>query len=108
MNLVEKLNRSSNYLICLFLLLLFPSLVFSQTLVINEVMASNQKTILDDYGIASDWIELYNPASTTIDISGYYLSDDSLELRKWRFGSDSVKPGGYLFGDEETYTIEIK
>ncbi|MFH0992451.1 MAG: CotH kinase family protein [bacterium] len=80
----------------LFILVLIPSLVFTQTIVINEVMASNQKTIFDEDGDASDWIELYNSGSTSIIISGYYLSDDSLNLKKWRFGNTLIQPGGYL------------
>jgi len=80
----------------LFILLVLPTLCYSQGVFINEVMASNQTTILDEDSDASDWIELYNSGGTSIDISGYGLSDDSLDLLKWRFGSTTIEPGGYL------------
>ncbi|MBN1398734.1 MAG: CotH kinase family protein [Bacteroidetes bacterium] len=78
------------------LVLLMPALCFSQNIVINEVMASNQKTILDEDDDASDWIELYNNGVSSIDLTGYGLSDDSLDLLKWRFGNTTIEAGGYL------------
>ncbi|MCX6132901.1 MAG: CotH kinase family protein [Ignavibacteriales bacterium] len=78
------------------LVLFFPSIVLGQSIVINEVMASNQKTILDENGDASDWIELYNRGTSTVSLTGYFLTDDSLQLRKWVFGNSSIQPGGYL------------
>ena len=80
----------------IFLVVFFPSIVFGQRVVINEVLASNQKTILDENGDASDWIELYNSGTSAVNLSGYSLSDDSLQLTKWRFGSSTIQPGGYL------------
>jgi hypothetical protein len=80
----------------MFLALFLPTLVYTQGIVINEVMASNQKTIFDEDETASDWIELYNNGSTSIDISGYGLSDDPMDLLKWRFDSTIIQPGGYL------------
>jgi hypothetical protein len=78
------------------LVLFLPSTVFGQSIVINEVMASNQKTIFDEDGDASDWIELYNGGTATVNLAGYFLTDDSLQVRKWVFGNSSVQPGGYL------------
>ena len=66
------------------------------TLVINELMASNS-TILDPQGDADDWIELKNTGTTTIDLSGMYLSDDRAEPRKWQFpAGTTIAGGGYL------------
>jgi hypothetical protein len=44
-------------------------------LFINEIMASNA-SYLDDLGNASDWIEIYNPNNSDIDLAGYYLCDN--------------------------------
>ena len=55
----------------LFLLLMLPSVVLGQHLVINEVMASNSATIFDEDGDASDWIELYNPRGTPVSLAGF-------------------------------------
>ena len=46
-------------------------------LVINELMASNDAAIADDAGEYDDWIELYNNSNQSIDLSGYFLSDES-------------------------------
>lgn len=56
---------------------------FSQTVVINEVMASNSTTMADPAGEFDDWVELYNNTASAIDISGYFLSDTSSNLNKW-------------------------
>ncbi|MBR4627274.1 MAG: CotH kinase family protein [Ruminococcus sp.] len=43
--------------------------------VINEICSQNKACLADSYGVYSDWIELYNPGSTSVDLSGYGLSD---------------------------------
>jgi hypothetical protein len=45
-----------------------------ETVVINEVVASNT-TIKDAYGEKDDYIELYNSGKIDVDISGWYISD---------------------------------
>lgn len=54
-------------------------------LVINEFLASNDNTAADQDGEFDDWIELYNNGEETIDITGYFLSDDVGDLMKWEF-----------------------
>ena len=59
----------------------------SETLpvVINEIMASNTKTIHDTTGAYEDWVELYNTSNEEIDISGFYLTDEPIgNPSKWR------------------------
>lgn len=66
-------------------------------LVINEFMASNDSTQADPDGEYDDWIELYNNGSSNIDLSGFYLSDDSTELLKWAFpAGTTIDANGYL------------
>jgi len=77
-------------------LLFTPKLVFSQRMVINEIMSSNTTTINDEDGDTSDWIELYNCGVSQVNLVGYYLSDDSLEIKKWQFGNVVIDPGEYL------------
>jgi len=62
-------------------------------LVINEFMASNDATVSDQDGEFDDWIEFYNNSSTTIDLEGYYLSDDVNDLQKWAFLPGAVIDG---------------
>ena len=52
-------------------------LMLAVTPVINEFMASNHNTIDDVDGDSSDWIEIYNPDVTNLNLDGYFLSDDA-------------------------------
>lgn len=73
--------------------------VTSVEIYINEIMADNDSTIEDpdEAGAFEDWVELYNPGSTSIDLSGFYLRDDSSEPTQWQFPSGStIAAGGYL------------
>ena len=66
-------------------------------LVINEFMASNDATVADQDGEFEDWIELYNNTNTSIDLSGYFLSDDEADLSQWAFPAGTViDANGYL------------
>jgi hypothetical protein len=73
-----------------------PVVGFGQSVVINEVMASNQTTIRDEDGDAPDWIELFNPKGVAINVSGYGLSDAPADSMKWRFVNTVIPAGGYL------------
>jgi len=55
----------------------------SAQLLINEICASNNSLIEDEYGETSDWIELYNAGENTVLLENYYLTDDPDELEKW-------------------------
>jgi hypothetical protein len=72
--------------------------------VINEIMASNTTTATDEVGEFEDWIELYNNNSTPVDLSGFYLSDDSANLTKWQIpAGTTIDANGYLifWADDE-------
>ncbi len=64
--------------------------------VINEFMASNDLSLLDEDGNSSDWIELYNTGTEPEYLDGYFLSDDSLELQKWALPPVILSPGNFL------------
>jgi hypothetical protein len=65
--------------------------------VINEFMPVNSTTVADNYGEYDDWIELFNLSSSTIDLSGYYLSDTHKKPSKWRIpNGTSITGKGYL------------
>lgn len=53
-------------------------------LYINEVLASNTSNIKDEYFENDDWAELYNPNNFEVDITGFYLSDESTNKTKFR------------------------
>ncbi|MHB1038668.1 MAG: lamin tail domain-containing protein [Pirellulales bacterium] len=64
--------------------------------VINEFMADNRATLLDDDGDYSDWIELYNSGAAAVDLGGWYLTDDAMNLTKWAFPSMAIDSNEYL------------
>ena len=64
--------------------------------IINEFMASNGSAHLDEDGDSSDWIELWNPENNAIEITGWYLSDDPLDLTKWTFPTHTMSPNEFL------------
>ncbi len=68
-------------------------------IVINEIVADNDSTsaITDSNGEYDDWIEIYNNTNTTIELSGFYLSDDSSTPQKWAFPLGTmIEADGYL------------
>jgi len=83
----------------------FYSIEVVGDLVINEFLASNESIAADQDGEFDDWVELYNRSDSTIDLSGFYLSDDAAELDKWAFPDTSIAPYEYLIiwtdNDEE-------
>ncbi len=70
--------------------------LYSATPVISEFMAKNGETLLDGFGKSSDWIEIFNPSGESIELGGYYLTDDSGDLRMWEFPSTALGAGEYL------------
>lgn len=60
-------------------------------------MASNEATITDEDGDYSDWIELYNYGTETVDLSAWGLSDNYNNPFKWTFPTNTyLEPGEFL------------
>ena len=65
--------------------------------VITEVLAKNTSGLTDSDGARPDWIEVHNPAATAQDMSGYALTDDPADRKKWLFPAGAaIPPGGYI------------
>ncbi len=65
--------------------------------VINEVMPVNNVTQADQDGEYDDWIELFNLSASSVNLSGYYLSDDKSDPGKWKFPFGStIAAKGYI------------
>ncbi len=73
-------------------------------LYVNELMASNQTTIADEWGDYDDWIEIYNANSSPVLLEGMFLSDNPQTPDKWPLPAVEIAPGGYLliWADGET------
>jgi len=65
-------------------------------LVINEIMAGNVTAVADQNGEYDDWVELYNGNSFSLNLSGYFLSDNENDLYKWSFPNVTVAANDYL------------
>ncbi len=73
-------------------------------IVINEVMASNSATAMDENDQFEDWIELYNAGTTAVDLEGWYLTDTPFEPTKWQIpGGTLMAPSAYMiiWADED-------
>ncbi|MBE5759467.1 MAG: lamin tail domain-containing protein [Clostridiales bacterium] len=76
-------------------------------LVISEVMSGNEYWLEAEDGSYPDWVELYNAGSSTIDLSGYSLTDDENDPEKYIFPSKKIGTGEYMIiycTDEESNT----
>jgi len=65
--------------------------------VINEFSCSNLDQFTDNFNKYEDWIELYNTSGSTVNLTGYYLSDDTLEKTKWKIPAGANISGNGFF-----------
>jgi hypothetical protein len=65
-------------------------------LVISEIMALNDGILPDEDGDFPDWIEIYNAGTNSVDLNGWYLTDNLGALTKWRFPATNMPPNGLL------------
>ena len=90
-----------------YLLFILPAFIEAQetevpALIINEIQVANLDQYLDNANCYGSWIEIYNPSSAPIPLSGLYLKCDGEEFRtKSAWGS--VSAGGFkvLWFDHE-------
>lgn len=65
-------------------------------LYISEFMASNTRALADEDGDYSDWIEIYNPNPGPISLDGWFLTDTTNNLSKWRFPATNIAGGAFV------------
>ena len=75
-------------------LLINSSLTWSNP-IISEFMAVNRSTIVDDDNDRNDWIELFNPSGTLINLQGWALTDDPKHQLKWTFPNINIRSKEY-------------
>ena len=69
-----------------------PITDFSGQAIISEIAASSAGDVVDEDGADSDWIELRNPTTAHVQLSGWRLSDDPLLPAKWTFPTTVLAP----------------
>ncbi len=89
------MRTSSIHRILSGLFLALTGSVFAEP-VIAEFMASNQTTLKDGHGDYEDWIEIWNPESESVDLSGWRLTDNRNQPSKFVFPSVVVPAGGRI------------
>ncbi len=62
----------------------------STDVVINEMMAKNTNTAADELSEYEDWIEIYNRGTEAVDLTNYYITDNSWNPSKWRFPDATI------------------
>jgi len=65
-------------------------------IVINEFLASNSGGLTDEDGDAVDWIEIHNRGGSTVNLTGWSLSDDPKNPGQWMFPEVTLPSGTYL------------
>jgi hypothetical protein len=97
---MENLSLLKIYSMKKILLLLvcsFCILNSNAQVLINEFSCSNLGTYVDNHNDYNDWIELFNTTGSAVNLTGYYLSDDSLNNTRWQFPAGaSIPANGFL------------
>ena len=93
-DLSVKLTKSSNRLVANWVKMDEADFIASgqqpKQVVVNEVSASND-IFVSDYFKKSDWIELYNPTNSEINIAGLYISDNIAKEKKYQVPLDDTR-----------------
>ena len=63
-----------------------------QSLVLNEFLADNGSSVLDEDGTKQDWIEIYNPNPFAVSANGWQLANGAVT---WTFPNFVVEGGAY-------------
>lgn len=84
----------------------FDQAVAESPVKINEYIINNDYSIVDGDGERSSWVEIINTGSEAVDITGFGLSDDETDTKKWAFPEMSLQPGEirlvFLSGKDKT------
>ncbi len=63
---------------------------------ISEAMSSNALYFQDESGNTPDYVEIHNRSGASVNLAGWYLSDDNAKLKKWTFPAVTIPADGYL------------
>ncbi|HPE77015.1 MAG TPA: lamin tail domain-containing protein [Draconibacterium sp.] len=91
-----------------FSVLIIPRFANSQVF-INEFLASNTGSFVDpDFKESADWLELYNAGNSSVNIGGYYLTDNFNNKLKWQIpDGTTIEAGGFLVIWADSYNTGL-
>ena len=108
-HLIADLDGANGANIVDFALLAEDGDLKTDTLVINEFMASNSRYTQDQQGHYDDWIEIYNYGTSAVNIGRMYLTDNLSVPTRWRIpdgnpAATTIPPQSYLliWADNDT------
>ncbi len=64
--------------------------------VINELMPANASFLADENGNYTDWVELHNTGENSVNLQGWFFTDDIDEPEKWQFPNLVLEAGGFV------------
>lgn len=94
MKLAQSILRISLWVISLVL-----TTVANGQVIISEFMAnkgSGLTTRVEGETVRPDWIEIHNGNRASVNLDGWYLTDDETNLTKWRFPRIIINRDGYV------------
>ena len=74
----------------------FTTVWAQESVRISEFMADNDSGLDDEDRDEEDWIEIHNTGGGTVDLEGWYLTDDADTLTKWAFPKVTLASDAYL------------
>jgi hypothetical protein len=63
---------------------------------ISEFLANNAGGLADEEGDSPDWLEIFNPGPRVAPLGGWFLTDSTNNLKKWRFSETNLNVNAYL------------
>lgn len=78
------------------LLCLNNPLLFSQDIVINEVMFHNDTVAFDQFGETPAWVELYNRGTDAVQLDQFFLTDNQGEPNQWQLPQQELLSGAVI------------
>lgn len=67
-----------------------------QDVVISEFMASNERTLRDNFSNYVDWIEIHNREVAPVNLSGWGFATETNASPKWVFPATNLPAGGHM------------
>src|SRR4026208_404185 len=64
--------------------------------VISEFMASADRGLADENGEFSDWIEIHNAGTNTVNLFNWSLTDNAANLTQWQFPATNINAGQFM------------
>src|SRR5436190_9219257 len=84
------------FLIPAIMLIVAVQMPAAENVIISEFLASNNGGLKDEDLDYSDWVEIFNGGTTTVNMDGWFLTDTKDNLTKWRFPATNIGPSRFL------------